>query len=401
MESNHHEEGQFLNLPSPIITDILSRLPAKTIFQCKSVCKTFFRLISEPEFVPLHHSRSPIELLINEISEHFPGFSCLNLVEIEDNPNQHNLHYVEEKKMKVPKVHLDSNTTLIGSINGLVCINEFHGEAIHIWNPTTRESITIETPYGEERVFPNIVSYGFGFSSVTNQFHVIQIFQHIDKNNYNVILKSECQVYTLGTGLWRSIGHAPFWYNCREHGVFLHENIHWLIYDVDSHNQSCEFISCLDLEKMEFRAFPSPNELIKNNLATLNIYDHQLCVCDNTSDFDIVLWTMKEYGVKESWSKEVVVSKYPIDLIGNYYEVVHVIKVFKDGEILLLWRDDVFLSYHLKRKTLISFDARDLIGKSRDIIQGLNGLPPCIEAMDYVSSVLSLKNFEIEVVKNI
>lgn len=395
-------EGQFLNLPSPIIADILSRLPTNTIFQCKSVCKTFFRLISEPEFVPLHHSRSPIELLINTVSTNFRGFSCLNLVEIEDNPNHHDLHYVEEKKMKVPKVHPDSITTLIGSINGLVCINEFHGEAIHIWNPTTREYITIETPHSEERVSPNIICYGFGFSSITNQFHVVQIFQQIDKNNYNVALKSECHVYTLGTGSWRSIGHAPFLYNCREHGVFLHENLHWWIRDVDDHNQGSEFISCLDMEKMEFRAFPSPPpEVHKDNLATLNTYDHRLCVCDNTSDFDIVLWSMKEYGVKKSWAKEAVISKYPIDLIGNYYEVVHVVKVFKDGEILLLWRDDEFLSYHLERKTLISFDARDLIGESRDIIRDWNGLRPCIDVMNHVSSVLSLKNFEMEVVKKI
>ncbi|KAI5668419.1 hypothetical protein M9H77_18272 [Catharanthus roseus] len=394
MGSGDEQLGLFSNLPSPITYDILSRLPSKSIFGCKSVCKSFLKVVSEPEFLLLYQSRSPFQLLINTTSSTTPGVdNSFNLVKIEDEPNHHRLHYLPETKMKFPKVGPDhSFTTMIGSINGLVCLVEIHFNTVHIWNPTTREYITIEIPK-VKKGYPNVTSYGFGLSSTKGQFHVIMIFQEIETDNSVMntstrIIKSKCHVYTLGTGSWRSIGHASFLYNCREKGIFLNGNIHWLIHD----QEGSESISCLDLETELFKPFPSP-KFSKQNLATLNTYGGYLCVCDNTCDFNIIMWTMKEYGVKNSWTREAVISKYPIDLIGCYYEVVHVVKVFKDGEILLIWRDDWFLSYHLEKKTLISFDARDLIGEN------LEGLPPCVEPMDYVSTILSLRSFQKEIVK--
>ncbi|KAF7147245.1 hypothetical protein RHSIM_Rhsim03G0072200 [Rhododendron simsii] len=45
-------------LPREIWVDILTRLPAKMVGQCKCICKHWRALIEEPSFVELHHFRS-------------------------------------------------------------------------------------------------------------------------------------------------------------------------------------------------------------------------------------------------------------------------------------------------------------------------------------------------------
>lgn len=48
----------FENLPSDIITEILSRLPVRTIATCKCVGKSWLQLIESPQFAKHHLSKS-------------------------------------------------------------------------------------------------------------------------------------------------------------------------------------------------------------------------------------------------------------------------------------------------------------------------------------------------------
>ncbi|KAG5548844.1 hypothetical protein RHGRI_014261 [Rhododendron griersonianum] len=50
-------------LPNDIMSDILSRLPLKSLFRCKRVCKVWRNIILEPNFAELHLSRSPLSLI--------------------------------------------------------------------------------------------------------------------------------------------------------------------------------------------------------------------------------------------------------------------------------------------------------------------------------------------------
>ncbi|KAH7844552.1 hypothetical protein Vadar_029263 [Vaccinium darrowii] len=58
-------------LPSHITDDILSRLPLKSIFNCKRVCSSFRNLTLEPHFPQLHLSRSPLTLILYRHSMYF------------------------------------------------------------------------------------------------------------------------------------------------------------------------------------------------------------------------------------------------------------------------------------------------------------------------------------------
>ncbi|CAI9091266.1 OLC1v1026241C1 [Oldenlandia corymbosa var. corymbosa] len=387
-----------LNLPLPIITDILSRLPTKSIVQCRCVCKTWLKLLSEKEFATLHLSRSPMCLIINKLDFDSSSGSCFSLVELEDEPGHHNLS-VAGMKLILPCSCDEDGLTIVGTVNGLVCLNQrkYLHDAVYIWNPTLRESIALPTPEGV-RDYPNSISYGFGLSTKIGQYKVVRIFLELEKSSRR-ILKSICHVYALGEGSWRVIGDCPYLNSCCSHGVFLNGNLHWLVAD----SNGSELISCFDLEKESFGPFPAPPELSKDfYLTSFGLFGSYLSVCDNTSDFQISIWVMKEYGIKNSWVLEFVIDKWSADLHVLSCEIVRVLKVFRDGVILLLCRDDILLSYNSTRETLHQFAVHKLI-KSFDDRMNEDSSPderyPRIEALEFVASFLSLKDFAMEAVE--
>ena len=111
-------------------------------------------------------------------------------------------------------------------------------------------------------------------------------------------------------------------------------------------------------------------------------------MCDNSSDSDLVIWTMKEYGIKETWTKELVIRKNS-DLERLSYAIVTPMKVWKNGDVLLLWRDDVLFSYSPETKTL------EKVHVPRD---SAHVVTPFInyEMLPHVASLLSLKDFGTE-----
>ena len=86
--------------------------------------------------------------------------------------------------------------------------------------------------------------------------------------------------------------------------------------------------------------------------------------------------------MKESWTKEIVISRnYIPDWVG--YAAVYPLKIFKDGSILMLWREDCLITYFPRTKT---FEEIDPVYTNYG-------------AVNYVPSILSLKNFVLENVK--
>lgn len=55
-----------MDLPRDIFVNILLKLSVKCIFSCKFVCKTWYHLISSPEFVNQHLAQVSTSLLIRD-----------------------------------------------------------------------------------------------------------------------------------------------------------------------------------------------------------------------------------------------------------------------------------------------------------------------------------------------
>ncbi|KAI3464426.1 hypothetical protein Pfo_021089 [Paulownia fortunei] len=388
--SNPKMNQEFLkNLPSEIVIDILSRLPVRTITSCKCVCKSWLGLLETREFAKSHLSKSVPGLVVYHSEMHSDLFQ---IFEFEDAPNleHHELHYNPVTKFDLTAFISPPHTAIgiQGSADGLLFLREINTQpnVLYICNPITRDYIELPSPEESVYHYPTIVTYGFGVSKMTGQHKVVRIFHECirdpDTHRLLRIPKSVCQVYTLGTGSWRSIAPGvPLEYNCRSIGAFLNGNLHWLVSDL----KGSLWISCFDLETELFSTFSPPLPLPGSGrfLGGLFVLGDYLCLCDNTSGDEIVIWLMKEYGVEKSWKKEYVISKIP-HLAGESYEVVNPMKVFRDGDILMSWEDYFRFYYSNKTKTTQKIDMFELHTSGS------------IDSMLYTSSFLSLKSFPVE-----
>ncbi|KAL2231922.1 F-box protein At3g07870-like [Sesamum indicum] len=379
----------FTNLPAELIINILSRLPIRTIISCKCVCKSWLNLLDTPEFARSHLSRSVPGLILWQRhrdldSEHFEIFEFEDELDLE----RHDLHYNPVTKISCREFINEDHPGLgiQGSADGLVCFRKLgrHPETVYVCNPITRDYIQLPTP-GTIWYYPTTVTYGFGASKTSGQHKVVRIYHECrrdtDTHKLLGIPKSECWVYTLGTGSWRRIAPGPkLEYNCRSTGAFLNGNLHWLVADLEGFAR----ISCLDLETEVFSTFSAPSLPERSRfLGGLTVLGDCLCMCDNTSDDEIVIWLMKEYGVEKSWTKEFVISKVP-DYAGESYEVVYPIKIFRDGDILMAWEDFHLFHHSIKNRTTASVDIAALQTAG------------CIGAMLHNPTFLSLKSFATE-----
>lgn len=299
------------DLPTHLTLDILSRLPVKTIIHSKCVCKKWRNLVSDSYFANLHLSKSPEGLLLHHNSEkemtgyHKPG--VLKWVEIVDEPDHHQLQHdpVMSLDLNLATTFQESQILPVGSVNGLICLWQFgpRVDNTYICNPITREYMILpRQQYYREGYAINV--YGFGVGLQTKEYKVVRTFQGNippDQTSGSRPSLLEAEVYTLGTGHWRSLGHVPYWREGYD-GPFLNGHAHWIVVDKDSPEKICTF----DFDNETFQLFPSPpSEPIEEShirFHSLGILKGCLCQVD-TFDSQFMIWVMKEYGVKKSWRK--------------------------------------------------------------------------------------------------
>ncbi|XP_047983911.1 F-box protein At3g07870-like [Salvia hispanica] len=335
----------FTNLPSHITIDILSRLPIPTILRCKSVCKPWLHLLNSHEFTTHHLSESAPGLAV------FQSKITSEIHEIYEFEDELDLD-VEHRYKLLTAFKLPSHGLIQGSANGLLLI--MPPEGLSICNPITREYMDIRTPQDSNYKHPQKFTFGFGVSTRTRQYKVVMFSHDPEKDKRLGFLQSECHVYTLGTGSWRRSAAPCLSYGSYCNGAFLNGNLHWLGFDANSK----AWISCFDLETELLSTISPPTTDQQLLVADVFAFGDKLCVCDSWSEDEIVVWLMEEYGDEKSWRKEFVVVKRE-DMYGEC--VVRPIKVFKDGEMAMLWGDFFVFHWCSKRGTVSEmrmFEAR-------------------------------------------
>ncbi|XP_047946979.1 putative F-box protein At4g09190 [Salvia hispanica] len=321
---------RFNDLPREITVDILSRLPARSIVRSKCVCKAWRDLVQSPEFGPWHARRAALssgrlptveDLTFSNPNLLFPEFgpwharraalSSGRLPTVEDltlpNPNFLLLGFIDDNEVlqKLPNGFVLShipNSFTHSAVNGLLfMINLISAPELFICNPITREYVTFTL----ER---DCWEYAFGFGvSKSGQHKLVMISQS----------QNTCQVYTLGTGQWRSIAiGSQFEYDVEYEVAFVNGNLHWLVL----HDSREAMISCLDLETELFTSFSCPGQrgyyqLLNFQYFSLSDLGGLLCFSDDTYGDDpyeegIKIWCMKEYGDDKSWTLDYVIKRH-------------------------------------------------------------------------------------------
>ncbi|XP_074375852.1 F-box protein At3g07870-like [Apium graveolens] len=348
-----------MDLPEEIVADILSRLPIKTILHCKCLCKRWCNLLLQSYFVNLHLSRSPPALLIR------PEEMIFQVVELFEKSDHRDIYRHPQIRLDLRRLGLENNAyRLNGSVNGLICLSKWcDSSATFICNPVTQECIELPVHKNKSESYA-FETHGFGFVEASNEYKVVCFLQD-DFPMLGGEVYTWCKVYTLGTGVWRSLGRVPFVIyggrkglflgNLRWHGscnaMFVNGNLHWLVYhkknDIIS-GRVCTF----DLKKEVHQLTALPEVGGSVTRRSLELLGACLCVCDRTSNSELVIWVMKDYRIKENWSREIIIRDNSRSILTG---LVHPLTVLKDGTIVFRTGSSGF-TYQPGSETLQTLD---------------------------------------------
>lgn len=136
---------------------ILIRLSVRDLIRCKSVCKSWLHLISDPHFTKAHIKHSYHIDRNDDTFGHRRYFNYLMTRQYDIGVNFFDL--------------IDHH--LLGSSNGLVCVSPSPTEVVVI-NPSTREVNELTKPEIPET---ESMCWGFGHDSSTDDYKVVLEFR--------------------------------------------------------------------------------------------------------------------------------------------------------------------------------------------------------------------------------
>ncbi|KAI9085355.1 hypothetical protein K1719_032732 [Acacia pycnantha] len=299
-------------LPQEIITDILKRLPVKSLIRFRCVCKHWKNLVHNPTFITDHlrHSghHNPNFLFFHPSSYEYEKTGKLNLLncemQVRDLQKAPLFDYLCARRFKI-----------IGSSNGLLCVKIRRNElarppSVLLWNPATKDvrevprSRTIDScKFGCE--------FGFGFNSSLNDFKIVAIDHQIDRMG----------VYSLSTDSWKEIELKNFPEDFTffdETAVFSNEAIFWK--GEIGGEEGKEVIVSFDTTKEVFTFIPWPTNTALNTLRSLyfvniTVYKDKLAIFHSGGDGSLWVWVMEEdigsSRERWNWTKKFIGGHYP------------------------------------------------------------------------------------------
>ncbi|XP_059638689.1 F-box/kelch-repeat protein At3g06240-like [Cornus florida] len=218
-------------LPHDLFIDVLTRLPVKTLIRCACVCKSWYSLVTNPNFITAHHNRSSIVnnnnlVLLRSCSDDDANVVHYSLLRSE------NGMFSNYAELGLPlKSYRNPSLRIIGICNGLVCLSDdLHGYGVklYLWNPSIQKTITLpplRMNFQSHGPFKH--SIGFGFDARTDDYKVVRtVYLFCQPNNCEP--PPEIDIFSLSTGTWRNISHLGLSHNICERApqAYLNGTVH-------------------------------------------------------------------------------------------------------------------------------------------------------------------------------
>ncbi|XP_027165964.1 F-box/kelch-repeat protein At3g23880-like [Coffea eugenioides] len=309
-----------------IILEILPRLPVKSLLKFRCVSKSWLSSISTPHFIKAHLEKSSQNkdhshhsLIAHSSAPHLAFKNC-SVQSLLQQPVTHatNVNY--------PVANTSSSISVVGSCNGLICI-VVNGEQIHIWNPSTTKSKTLnDSDFIREKHCYTI--YGFGHDEMNDDYNVVAI-----------------------------INPLIVW------GKYVEGKLHWPGF---SGKQDRAVVS-FDLAQAKYGELKLPINGDGASFPLLGVLGRCLCVMYEYQWSSVDLWVMKEYGVMESWIKMLT---FPSFGIRGHVPLC----ISRNGEVLIQFESTLKL-YNLQG---------DSVGNPK-----IMNMDECCDAIYYVESLVS------------
>ncbi|PQM40525.1 F-box/kelch-repeat protein [Prunus yedoensis var. nudiflora] len=414
--------GPFItDVPKSVLEDVIIKLPTKSIIMCKSVCKTWYSLISDPAFARLHFAQAEAYPMVRPMDRRSVSRN-LFLVELEDSSgfdlkdhdcnrsrvhmnlskykfplchaeqllNYHNVmpsHETErEVHMKITQIddnnkkmdfsdtiaymkqYDDNKYNLVNSCNGLLCLSDFFmNRPAAVCNPITGEFINL--PHGPKHAKAmTLIGSGLGFSPRTNLYKVVRILKEQTPDRNKV-----AEIHTLGTGSWKSVGTAP----CSDSELSFPTCVKGMLYWFCHGRTGCSVIS-FDLDTEEFQSVPSLPFWKGGRDVSMGDLGGSLCLC-KTLSYKINAWVMDDSGPQKLWIMNISIHtgfrrRWPhgVYIPMKYFE--------NDGLLMFNSRLNAFFYHHPgNHSPFIYLELREMKYSSS-------------EAISHVPSFISLKD---------
>ncbi|KAM7497502.1 hypothetical protein LguiA_021916 [Lonicera macranthoides] len=362
------------NLPAEVFSEILSRIPLKTLLQCTSVCKSWYSLITSPIFIATHLNR-PISsyqsrlLIVRQLRElsikfHWTEHYSLHL----DNDTLD-----EFAKLDFPFVSKNGCFNIVGICKGLVCLSDDHGTNIDLilWNPSLKKSVSVPNP---SFVCEWHGHFGFGIDPVTIDYKIVRL-AYLNKYRPPVV-----ELFELSTGSWRNIDAGDFGYIILPGAqqAFLNGVVHWTGYNPNKSGGSLHIlIVSFDLRNESLGVVQVPPCVQEDRdhwFMRVTVFGERLAFLHSDGDRSWGLWVMKEYGVESSWTKQFTIegSRRPTYFRENGDILLEVRDVYSGGWDLVSYdRKSKLIKNVDKFGTICSFNV-DTYKESLVLVKGLN-----------------------------
>ncbi|KAL3506366.1 hypothetical protein ACH5RR_031748 [Cinchona calisaya] len=234
----------------------------------------------------------------------------------------------------------DCSLNIIGSCNGLICIAFEDGE-VYLWNPSTRKSRKLPGIVFEiGKPPPRYVANGSRHVEAYDEYKVVKIFS-----------ANAVYVYSSNTESWRKIpdfqgGYPRSFPRTVVGDKFLNGKLHWMT-EIVFDSYRCGIVS-LDLTDETYKEVDQIYRSSKRKYSSISMIP-TLGLLGGCLNVDSELWIMKEYGMRESWTKMGVIplNRRPF----QPYPCVIPLCISENGEVLILY-DMMVLLYNPKDKSI-------------------------------------------------
>ncbi|XP_050211227.1 F-box protein At3g07870-like [Mercurialis annua] len=318
-----------------LVVEILKRLPVKSLLKFRSVCKSWYSLITNPNFISLHlthttEANKPYLLITKSFRP--DDRECQRFVLHRDDAS-----FSEHKQLDlqffytVPSGSNPENYfSISGSCNGLVCLSDYKCNRLIVWNPAIGEYITTSKSKFD-------IVLGFGFDSKNNDYKIVKL---ADKGTASPqeLIQPDVKIFELSSNSWKSITVKNLRYSifASPFRVYVNGFIHWFVRG-NRHDRKIT-IASFDLSNETFGEWMVPdalaaNDQLSNHNLSLIVYRRSLTIV-HYEDFKGIeyrkcsFWVMKEYGAPECWTKH-----FTINLQG--YDLLLVHNIQGNGELLV------------------------------------------------------------------
>ncbi|KAI9108831.1 hypothetical protein K1719_020136 [Acacia pycnantha] len=297
-------DSDVLCLPHKIISNILKRLPVKSLIRFQCVCKDWKNLIQNPSFIADHLEHATHQnpsLLLEYIEINIPSRWRLNLLDCGMQVRGVQNNYLR-------------SASIVGSCNGLLCleIHEFNrSPSLSLWNPATTAVRHVPRTRTGISDFDDCVT-GFGFSPIVNDYKIVRTYAGF----YNEF--TQVEVFSLNRGTWKGMDSE----NLKEvtlksetvtaNGAIFWSGVNLVVVNKKGEEDEVDVIVSFDIAKEVFTLIPWP-ELDYDADRKLTVYENKLAILseifeDEDEILDMIgLWVLDEgtcaSGETWSWTK--------------------------------------------------------------------------------------------------